>query len=220
MNPDINPERKADTLAATPPTQSPQTQTQKDSYLDIFKFAIIVLIIFLPIRLWVAKPFIVSGDSMYPTFQNNQYLIVDELTYRLEPPKRDDVIVFEYPYDVYLTSANHTGAKTYYIKRIIGLPGETIESKNGIISIINKDNPQGTVLNEPYVVNHSTAGDFSVTLTNNEYFVMGDNRPASSDSRVWGPLDGNLIVGRPFFRLLPPSAISVLPGGYKGNSAI
>ncbi len=188
-------------------------QSKKESYGEIFRFAFIILIIFLPIRLFIAKPFVVSGSSMDPTFKNGQYLIVDTVSYDFHKPQRDDVIVFKYPGDPL--------QKTYYIKRIIGLPGETIESRNGQIIIINNANPKGIDLNEPYVINHSAGGDdFTTVLGENDYFVMGDNRPASSDSRFWGPLKDSYIVGRPFLRLLPPTALSVLPGSYDKNQSI
>ena len=164
---------------------------------------VIALVIALPIRWYVAEPFIVNGASMDPTFATGQFLIVDRLGYHFEEPKRGDVIVFEYPND----------PSTYYIKRIIGLPGETVDIKDGKITIINKDHPQGFVLDEPYIspehVSHDTS---SKTLSSTEYFVMGDNRAQSSDSRYWGPLDRHFIVGRPIIRLLPITTISFWPG--------
>jgi signal peptidase I len=140
---------------------------------------------------------------MDPTFASGQYLIVDQLTYHLEDPKRDDVIIFKYPKD----------PSTYYIKRIIGLPGETLSVDHGTVTIINNKNPSGFILNEPYITDsHKTSDTFEITLGPTEYFVMGDNRPQSSDSRSWGPLEAKYIVGRPFLRLIPFSKLSVFPG--------
>ncbi len=164
---------------------------------------VIALIIALPIRWYVAEPFIVNGASMDPTFATGQFLVVDRLTYHFESPKRGDVIVFEYPND----------PSTYYIKRIIGLPGETVNIKDGMITIVNKENPSGLKLSEPYLATEHISHDTSSkTLGATEYFVMGDNRSQSSDSRYWGPLDAHFIIGRPIVRLLPVTTISVWPG--------
>jgi signal peptidase I len=158
---------------------------------------IIALIISLPIRFFIAEPFVVQGASMDPTFSTGQFLIVDRLTYRLENPERGDVIVFEYP----------NNPNIYYIKRIIGLPGEHITIKGGKVSV------NGTQLDEPYIdPAHASQDSEDKTLGDTEYFVMGDNRAQSSDSRIWGPLDKHFIVGRPFIRLTPFTAISVFPG--------
>lgn len=179
-------------------------QNKSNGIVEIIKFAVIALIIVIPIRIYIAQPFIVSGASMDPTFRNGQYLIVDQITYRFEEPKRDDVIIFRYPRD----------PKTFFIKRIIALPGETLIMDGGQIKIINKDNPEGFILDEKSYITkeHRTTDTFTKTLGPTEYFVMGDNRPESSDSRIWGTLEKDLIVGRPLLRLLPLSKIAVLPG--------
>ncbi len=167
---------------------------------------IIALVISLPIRFFIAEPFIVNGASMDPTFSTGQFLIVDRLSYRFESPSRGDVIVFEYP----------NNPSVYYIKRIIGLPGETLHIKDGKITVVNTAHPQGIQLDETYIdPAHASHDTLNVTLGPTEYFVMGDNRAQSSDSRSWGPLDQHFIIGRPIVRLLPPSAISVWPGEHK-----
>ena len=185
-------------------SMNPKNEQKKDYFLiEIIKFTIMVLVIVIPIRTFVAQPFIVSGASMDPSFGNGQYLIVDQLSYRLEDPKRDDVIIFKFPKDT----------STYYIKRIIALPGETLSMSEGKVAIYNKEYPDGFILDEPYITeNHKTSDTFEIKLGPTEYFVMGDNRPQSSDSRSWGPLDSKYIVGRPFLRLIPFSKISVFPG--------
>lgn len=138
---------------------------------------------------------------MVPTFENGQYLIIDEISYRFEEPKRGDVVVFRYPND----------PSQYFIKRVIGLPRETVKIKSGVVSVIT---PSGEtiVLDESYVSRHGNGNDRSVSLANGQYFVMGDNRPESSDSRVWGVLPRENIVGRTFLRLLPIQEISIFPG--------
>lgn len=175
-----------------------------DDAWDLVKFAIIALIIVIPIRMFVAQPFVVSGESMFPTFHDGEYLIVDELSYITGEPKRGDVIVFRYPGDT----------KRFFIKRIIGMPKEEIIIDNGKIKIINNENKNGFELEEPYInENFDTSASFKTK--ENEYFVMGDNRNRSSDSRTWGMLPGKLITGRAYIRLLPFKEISYLPGFYK-----
>ncbi len=170
---------------------------------DTAIFAIIALAIILPIRFFVAQPFIVDGSSMDPTFASNQYLIVDELTYRFEPIERGDVIIFKYPNDT----------SKYFIKRVIGLPGETVQIEGSKVIITNKDHPLGFTLTEKYVApTNITSNKLTITLSNSQYFTMGDNRAASFDSRSWGPLDKKYIIGRPFMRLFPFNQISFLPG--------
>ena len=113
---------------------------------------------------------------MDPTFVNGEYLIVDELTYHFENPERGEVIIFKFPQDT----------SKFFIKRIIGLPGETVKIQGGVITIINAQNPDGFALDESYLT-QPTNSKVQITLKDNEYFVMGDNRPSSSDSRIWGP---------------------------------
>jgi signal peptidase I len=184
-----------------PNTNIPKPESKKSGFWDLVKFAIIALLVVIPIRTFIAQPFIVSGSSMVPTFQNGQYLIVDEISYRLHEPKRGDVIVFKYPKDTSL----------YFIKRIIGVPGENVHIEGSTITIKNKENPEGFVLDESYVKNRSE-NKIDITLGANEYYVMGDNRSASSDSRVWGTLPRDLIVGRAYLRLFPLNTIGFLPG--------
>ena len=171
---------------------------------DLVKFAVIALLIVIPIRMFIAQPFVVSGESMFPTFNNSEYLIVDEISYIVGNPHRGDIIIFRYPLDT----------KRFFIKRIIGMPNEDITIKNGEITITNKENPNGFILKEPYIDE-----PFNTTATYKtgagEYFVLGDNRNRSSDSRTWGVLPDKLIVGRAYLRLLPTKSISYLPGYYK-----
>ncbi|MFA6999766.1 MAG: signal peptidase I [Candidatus Paceibacterota bacterium] len=170
---------------------------------DLLKFAIVALIIVLPIRMWIAQPFVVSGESMYPTFDNGQYLIIDEISYILGNAQRGDVVVFRYPNDT----------KRFFIKRVIGLPNEKIIVNNGEVTIINKEHPDGFKMVEPYINEKFFTGSTYETK-DNEYFVMGDNRNRSSDSRFWGILPKNLMIGKVFLRLLPIKTMSYMPGKY------
>lgn len=177
---------------------------KKTSFLkDTAIFAILALAVILPIRFFIAQPFIVDGASMDPTFATNQYLIVDEISYRFEPIARGDVVIFKYPNDT----------SKYFIKRVIGLPGETVQIEGTKVLIKNKANPQGFTLTEDYIAPANLTTDHTlVNLTNSQYFVMGDNRGASFDSRAWGPLDKKYIIGRPLVRLFPLDKISLFPG--------
>lgn len=168
---------------------------------EILTFVVLAVIIVVPIRLFVAQPFIVEGESMHPTFANGDYLIVDQLSYRLGDIKRGDVVVFRYPND----------ESVFYIKRIIGLPGETVHIEQGRTRVTRADGSE-LVLDEPYVVAEDATYTLDRTLGADQYFVMGDNRPKSSDSRTWGALPRHDIMGRAYLRLLPASGAGVLPG--------
>jgi len=178
-----------------------EEEKRENFFTELLKFAFVALCIVVPIRLFVAQPFIVSGESMVPTFQNGQYLIVDELSYHFASPKRGDVIVFRYPRDT----------SQFFIKRIIGLPGETVHITDTGVTIDTKAGTSETVP-DSYIVNHGNGGAQTYTVPEGDYFVMGDNRPESSDSRVWGFLPKNDIVGRVFLRLLPLQTIAAFPG--------
>ena len=189
--------------------QNESTNQKKEFDLyEMIRFIVIALVIVVPIRLYIAKPFIVSGESMDPTFRNGDYLIIDQISYRVGEPERGDVVIFRYPKDT----------TKFFIKRIVGLPGETVHFEEGRISISNEGHPRGIVLQEPYLTHHSFE-TFTTKMGPNEYFVLGDNRPESSDSRFWGPLKAEFIVGRPFARLFPPTSISIFPGEYQSATS-
>ncbi|HTL39718.1 MAG TPA: signal peptidase I [Methylomirabilota bacterium] len=178
-------------------------------FWDFAKIVIVALIIIIPIRYFVFQPFIVSGSSMVPNFQNGQYLVIDELSYHFSQPKRGDVIVLKH-HNIDASGKDH---QEFYIKRLIGLPGETVKiDNNGSVIIINAEHPEGSTINEPYLPSQSLTyvhnptiigGNKVVTLGADEYFMLGDNRLASSDSRDWGVLKRSDMVGKTFLRLLP-----------------
>ncbi len=179
-------------------------KTKWQSFWELVRFALLALLIVVPVRAFVAEPFVVSGNSMVPTFENGNYLIIDKISYRLGDPQRDDVVVFKYPND----------HKKFFIKRIVGLPNETVDVTNDIVTIINKEYPKGFTLDQPFIKNHGGINGH-MELKDDEYFVMGDNRSGSSDSRYWGAVKKNLLTGKAFLRLLPINKVSVLPGDYK-----
>lgn len=170
---------------------------------EVAKIVVVALVFVFLIRYFLIQPFIVSGDSMKPNFLNGQYLIIDEISYRFSPPQRGDVVVFRYPGD----------PSQFYIKRIIGLPGESVEIKDNQVIIKNQANPNGFVLNEAtYLKNVPTPGDETVTLTNSQFFAMGDNWTVSFDSRSWGPLPKSNLIGKVWLRAFPVSQAEVVEG--------
>ncbi|MEK7180079.1 MAG: signal peptidase I [Patescibacteria group bacterium] len=170
---------------------------------ELVRFTILSLLIIIPFRTFIAQPFVVNGTSMDPTFKNGDYLIVNQISYRFEKPARGEVIIFKYPRDL----------SKSFIKRVIGLPGETVEIDGTEVTIKNAENSNGLRLLEPYIV-HQGSASMTVTLKEDEYFVLGDNRAGSLDSRYWGPLKRDLIVGTPLVRLLPPQTVSLHPGDW------
>ena len=170
---------------------------------ELIKLVLLSLLIVVPFRLYVAQPFIVDGASMDPTFETGDYLIVDELTYHFKTPERGSVLIFKYPQD----------PRKSFIKRVIGLPDETVLISNGEVTIVNTQYPGGFVLEEPYV-ELSKKDSLNYVLGPSEYFVLGDNRSSSADSRVWGPVPEKNIVGRPIIRFFPPA---LFPGDYPND---
>jgi signal peptidase I len=163
---------------------------------EIVKVALIAIVIVIPIRTFLFQPFLVKGESMEPNFHSGDYLIVDQLSYHLREPKRGEVVVFKYPKD----------PSQRYIKRIIGLPGETVEIKDGKVFI------SGAFLEELDYLPGSVftpQRDFkAITLDKDQYFVLGDNRQGSFDSRIWGPLPKENIIGKVFIRAWPFTAFA------------
>ncbi|XKT74169.1 MAG: signal peptidase I [Patescibacteria group bacterium UBA2163] len=181
--------------------------TKRDGVVDdLVKFALIALLVVIPIRFFIAQPFIVRGASMEPTFSSGEYLIVDQVSYRFNEPARGDVIILRYPKD----------NSVFFIKRVIGLPGETVEIVGNRIRIHREgiETPP-RVLDEHYLELDQLQDEYGAyTLSEDEYFVLGDNRQKSSDSRTWGVLKRDEIVGRAYMRLLPPSRLEILPGAH------
>ncbi len=167
---------------------------------ELVKIIVITLVIVLPIRYFLFQPFIVRGQSMEPTFQNSDYLIIDEISYRFQDPQRGEVVVFK--------SLNNS---YYLIKRVVALPGETIEIKDGQVIVYNHDNFHGKILDEKDYLSSDfieTPGNIKIALSQDEYFVLGDNRSASYDSRRWGPLQKENIIGKVFIRAWPLNTLA------------
>jgi len=169
-------------------------------FWEIVKVIILAVIIIVPIRYFLVQPFFVRGASMEPNFFDGEYLVIDELSYRWREPRRGEVVVFRYP-------NNH---EQFFIKRLIGLPGDTVTLSGGQVVITNGTYQQGVVLDESAYLPEGvrTGGQQTLELQDSEYFVLGDNRPASSDSRQWGVLHTNEIVGRAWLRAWPLTRLS------------
>jgi signal peptidase I len=173
---------------------------------EFLKVIIISLIIILPIRYFIIQPFYVKGASMEPSFHDHEYLIIDEISYRFHSPERGDIVVFRYP----------ENPQEYFIKRIIALPGEKVEVRDGRVFIYNDKYPEGFVLDESAyladdVRTYDASGEIK-TMRNNEYFVLGDNRTASKDSRSFGAVADSFLTGRVMLRGWPLSQITVFKG--------
>ncbi|MBI2463263.1 MAG: signal peptidase I [Candidatus Spechtbacteria bacterium] len=160
---------------------------------EALRIVVISLLIILPIRYFVTQPFFVRGASMEPSFLDGDYLIIDELSYRFYEPRRGDTVVFRFPGD----------PSQFYIKRVIGLPGETLQIHDGSVYIQRQSDAQPWKLSEPYLGDLQTFGELTARIDDNKLFVMGDNRAASYDSRHWGPLPLNAVIGRAWARPWP-----------------
>lgn len=165
----------------------------KRFFFDLLELLLIFIFVFLPIRIFIFEPFVVIGESMEPNLHNSDYIIVCKICTRLKNPERFEIIVFVPPVD----------DKKYYVKRVIGLPNEKIVIKNNQIFVFNKDYPNGFKLNEPYLIGENFyMEDTEINLRDDEYFVLGDNRNESFDSRKWDKsLKKENIIGKVIFRL-------------------
>ncbi len=170
--------------------------------VEMIKVVVISLMIVLPVRYFLIQPFYVKGASMEPNFYDHEYLIIDEITYRFDEPKRGDIVVFKYPKD----------PRQFFIKRVVGLPGETVKIDNGLVFI---DSPNGyEPLQENYLLDEIETlmplkGYSQVRLAQDEYFLLGDNREQSFDSRAFGPVKREFIVGRTWLRGWPVNRLTV-----------
>ncbi len=173
------------------------------SLKEIVKLLVITFILVMPIRIFIAEPYLVKGLSMDPTFKNNDYLIVEKITSRMGNIERGDIIVFKSP----------LAEKRNLIKRVIGLPGEKIALKDGKFTIEKNDGAKVT-LEESYVIYQNIFKENNWTLKPDEYFVSGDNRAGSYDSRDWGPLKKEKITGKPLIRLFHFNSVGLWPGKF------
>lgn len=167
---------------------------------ELLRVVVISLAIILPIRYFLVQPFYVKGASMEPNFYDHEYLVIDEISYRFRDPQRGEIVVFRYPAD----------PSQFFIKRVIGLPGETLEINNAEVRIRNEQYPGGLKLGEPYLEGGTPAyGQDTAALGPDEYYLLGDNRASSLDSRQFGSLRRDLIIGRVWIRGWPFDRIGI-----------
>ena len=171
-------------------------------FFDFLETIVVALSVFVVIYLFIIQPHEVKGSSMEPNFHNNEYIITDKISFRFSEPRRGEVVIFKAP----------VNPDVDYIKRIIGLPSETLKVANGKVYINNK------ILDEPYLADITSVfpGGFlkdneEITVPPDHYFVMGDNRPHSSDAREFGPIDKKSIIGKAIFRYWPISTLGIIP---------
>ena len=176
-----------DPLESSPKHHALRLKEAGEFVFELLKIVLISLAIIIPVRHFLIQPFYVKGASMEPNFQDHEYLVVDEISYRFHEPARGEIIVFRAPGE----------KKLFFIKRIIGVPGETVELRGGKVYI------KGALLSELNYLSKVvlTLGENKITLKDNEYWVMGDNRMTSLDSRSFGPIKRDQIVGRAIFLL-------------------
>jgi len=180
--------------------------TFKNESFELIKTLIIFCLIYFVTKGYIAQPFLVKGRSMEQTFSDGDYLIVDQLTYNFTAPQRFEVVVFHTEF-----IPGGSGGE-YYIKRVIGVPGDRVVIKEGKVILYENNSDTATILDEKYIIDglKTIAKEpVDVVLQDNQYFVLGDNRGNSSDSRFWGPVDKSYIVGKPFIRLFPLNTIKV-----------
>ena len=182
-------------------------EDEEPSSLLVWIIGIIILVKL--VQAFIIQPFIVDGASMLPTYHNKEFLLVDKFSYRIQDPKRGDIMILK----LYENNNNPYEGK-HLIKRVIGLPNERIVVKNGITTIYNKNNPNGFIVDEPFVSFKEMSKSADITLDDHHYFVMGDNRAQSYDSRDWGPLDEKHVKGQVLFRVYPFKQAGYEPGRY------
>lgn len=178
------------------PSVAPPTPKQKTlaGILELVQVIAISAAIVIPLRTFLVQPFYVKGASMEPNFYDHEYLFIDKLTYRRSEPERGDIVVFRYP----------RNPSEFFIKRVVGLPGETVEVANGKVRIYNKEHENGFTLDEQgYLDQDYTASTDTKTLKEDEFYLMGDNRAASLDSRAFGPVKRSFLMGRVWVRAYP-----------------
>lgn len=185
----------ADAAVVATPARRPKQHSAASLVWETLQTLVLAGLLIVFFRTFIFQNFVVEGSSMFPTLMQGDRLIVSRLSYFVGEPARGDIIVFQYPY----------GPERDFVKRIIGLPGETVAIQNGQVFIDGRPLPP-----ETYVQNKSSETKPPVTLADDEYFVMGDNRTGSSDSRSWGPLQQHFIIGKAWLIYFPFSRFQFL----------
>lgn len=176
---------------------------EDESPKSFLAWIVSVVVIVRLVQVFMIQPFIVDGASMVPTFQNNDLLLIDKISYRLREPRRGEVVVFKFHMNGSVLDGN------YFIKRLIGLPGDTIVI-NGTSTIITTRDGETIIPDESFIEHQRSNQSFEIVLGDNEYFVEGDNRDGSYDSRSWGPITKEQFAGRALVELY--NKPKLLPG--------
>ena len=182
---------------------------------EIVETLVLTLVIYLVIHNFVAQPFEVQQASMFPTIVEGEYILIDKLTPRFGDYEYGDVVVFDPP-----SSSGLDSEGIPFIKRVIGLPGDTVTLENGRV-FVTRPGESPVRIEEPYVVREEDGSPASTLQTNGNpvsewvvpdgtYFVMGDNRPESQDSRAFGPIEEDLILGRAWLRYFPLERVGLI----------
>jgi signal peptidase I len=174
------------------PPRSEQSQPLSVFFREIVEVLLLTFLIFWLVNSLVGR-YRIDGNSMNPTLFNGEYLIINNFVYDLDEPQRGDIIVFKHPRN-----------ELNLIKRVIGLPGDVVEINGGRVQV------NGTTLDEPYIQDFPD-NDNSWVVPEDQYFVMGDNRDNSSDSRAWGFLPKDHLLGKALFVYWPPDKWGKVP---------
>ncbi len=177
------------------PQQSATGAAARIVLAELIKIVCVVAIVVWLVQYFLFRPFTVKGASMEPNYETRQYLIIDKITYRFNEPQRGDVVVLR----------RNDDTREYFLKRVVALPGERIRIQHGKVTIYDTAHPDGVILDEHTYLDPSvsTNGELVMTMGSDEYFVLGDNRPVSQDSRIIGPIKRADIVGRVWLRGWP-----------------
>lgn len=167
----------------------------KGALREVVETLLFTLLIYVLVRTFLFENYRVVGRSMEPALEDDQYLVVDKLSYRLHEPQRGDIIVFRDP----------RGDGRKLIKRVVGLPGEQVAVRNGLVLI------DEVPLEEPYIADPGRYTQAELTIPGDQYFVLGDNRNNSSDSHNWGTMPSDLIIGKAWFTYWPPALWGLIP---------
>ena len=174
--------------------------------VDTVQTLLIAASVFLVIYIFLFRPFQVNGQSMYPTFFDKEYVLTNLIILKFEKPKNGDVIVFKAP----------NNQEKDYIKRVIGVPGDTVSLRDNNVYLNNKKLDESAYLKDEvktYAGTFLTAGK-EITVPEKQYFVLGDNRAASSDSREWGFVKDSGVIGASFFVYWPPGRLRIVKNPY------
>jgi signal peptidase I len=194
------------------PPAPPKSRSAANPFIELIVILAVAFGLAYVVQAWVVKPYRIPTGSMEPTLDVGDRVLVNRLVYRFHGPHRGDIIVFHPPGRGSEAIPNATTqAGVTYIKRVIGLPGETISIARGIVTVCKPADQNCHALREPYTEGAATSPRYGpFTVPNGDYFVMGDNRGDSLDSRYWGPLPRRNIIGEAFLIYWPPDRIGLL----------